>query len=303
MDSRPRLRPDQPTFASSTSTEPLPLPPDPDPTSEQPCTRLELHQVRYRGSSSATTFNVNKANVLMHAVRMHAPSPLLLRSLALTSCSLSRSPSRHRGTFYRSHHYLFYQHSGHRPHGQSFSDHITFVHADTFYSIFRHHSNEPNHSTFVAPALRTQPPFSTRRRFRLCTPRVVRLSLLMRPLPRLFLLHACAMRATPKSTVLPPVTRLTIDLVIFVGTGIYIHFFSAPCPAPLTYSPTATAASGSFAPQLKQRLHLRPNPRPRIKFRTLPASITAHSPLSLSFPISLSLSLSFPPATHQAWAG
>lgn len=63
-------------------------------------------------------------------------------------------------------------------------------------------------ASFVAPALRTQPPFSTRRRFRLCTPRVVRLSLLMRPPPRLFLLHACAMRATPKSTVLPPVTRL-----------------------------------------------------------------------------------------------
>ena len=40
------------------------------------------------------------------------------------------------------------------------------------------------------------------------------------------------------------------------------------------------------------RMHLRPNPRPRTQFRTLSASITARSPLSLSFPLFLSLPLS-----------
>ena len=60
----------------------------------------------------------------------------------------------------------------------------------------------------VVPALRTQHPSSTRRHFRLCTLRVVRQLLPMRPLPRPFFLHACATRATPKSMVLPPPTRL-----------------------------------------------------------------------------------------------
>jgi hypothetical protein len=219
--------------------------------------------------------------------RAHWCSPLV------QPCSPSRSPSSHHGTLHRSHHYLFYQHSGHRPHGQSFSDHITFVHADTFYSIFRHHSNEPNHSTFVVPALRTQPPFSTRQRFRLCTPPY----------------------ASPTSPVLPARMCDTCYTQIH-GTAPchspprhlrrhrHLHaLLLGPLPRATHVLSTTAAASGSFTPQLKQRLHLRPNPRPRIKFRTLPASITAHSPLSLSFPISLSLSLSFPPATHQAWAG
>ena len=49
-----------------------------------------------------------------------------------------------------------------------------------------------------------------------------------------------------------------------------------------------TADDAETAP-VTPRLHLRPNPRPRIRFRTLSASITARSPLSLSFPLSLSL--------------
>ena len=61
-------------------------------------------------------------------------------------------------------------------------------------------------ASFVAPVLRTQHLSSTRRPFHLCTLRVVHPSLPMRPLPRLFFLHACAMHVTPKSTVLPPVT-------------------------------------------------------------------------------------------------
>ncbi len=52
-----------------------------------------------------------------------------------------------------------------------------------------------------------------------------------------------------------------------------------------------TAGDAEAAP-VTPRLHLRPNPRPRIRFRTLSASITARSPLSLSFPLSLSLPLS-----------
>ena len=68
---------------------------------------------------------------------------------------------------------------------------------------------------------------------------------------------------------------------------------------------TPTASQGSSFPfpgiytadeievaPVKPRLHLRPNPRPRTQFRTLSASITARSPLSLSFPLSLSLPLS-----------
>ena len=51
---------------------------------------------------------------------------------------------------------------------------------------------------------------------------------------------------------------------------------------------TADDAESEVAP-VTPRLHLRPNPRPRIRFRTLSASITARSPLSLSFPLSLSL--------------
>jgi hypothetical protein len=52
-----------------------------------------------------------------------------------------------------------------------------------------------------------------------------------------------------------------------------------------------TADDAEVAP-VTPCLHLRPNPRPRIRFRTLSASITARSPLSLSFPLSLSLPLS-----------
>jgi hypothetical protein len=63
-------------------------------------------------------------------------------------------------------------------------------------------------ASFVAPALHTRHLSSTRRPFHLCILRVVHPSLLMRPLPRLFFLHACAMRVTPKSTALPRVTRL-----------------------------------------------------------------------------------------------
>jgi len=50
-----------------------------------------------------------------------------------------------------------------------------------------------------------------------------------------------------------------------------------------------TADDAEAAAPVTPRLHLRPNPRPRIRFRTLSASITARSPLSLSFPLSLSL--------------
>src|SRR6266436_3504715 len=49
---------------------------------------------------------------------------------------------------------------------------------------------------------------STRRRFPLCTLRVGRPLLLTHPQPRPFFLHACATRATPKSMVLLPPTRL-----------------------------------------------------------------------------------------------
>ena len=53
--------------------------------------------------------------------------------------------------------------------------------------------------------------------------------------------------------------------------------------------PTIRTFEDVEAVPVTPRLHLRPNPRPRIRFRTLSASITARSPLSLSFPLSLSL--------------
>jgi hypothetical protein len=53
--------------------------------------------------------------------------------------------------------------------------------------------------------------------------------------------------------------------------------------------PSIRTANDADAAPVTPRLHLRPNPRPRIRFRTLSASITARSPLSLSFPLSLSL--------------
>ena len=56
--------------------------------------------------------------------------------------------------------------------------------------------------------------------------------------------------------------------------------------------PGIETADDAEAAPVTSRLHLRPNPRPRIRFRTLSASITARSPLSLSFPLSLSLPLS-----------
>lgn len=56
--------------------------------------------------------------------------------------------------------------------------------------------------------------------------------------------------------------------------------------------PSIQTADDVKADTVTPRLHLRPNPRPRIRFRTLSASITARSPLSLSFPLSLSLPLS-----------
>lgn len=56
--------------------------------------------------------------------------------------------------------------------------------------------------------------------------------------------------------------------------------------------PSIRTADDVEAAPATPRLHLRPNPRPRIRFRTLSASITARSPLSLSFPLSLSLPLS-----------
>jgi len=62
--------------------------------------------------------------------------------------------------------------------------------------------------SFAVPALHTRHPSSTRRRFRLCILRVVHLSPPMPPRPRPFFLHAYAMRATPRFTVLPRATRL-----------------------------------------------------------------------------------------------
>ena len=56
--------------------------------------------------------------------------------------------------------------------------------------------------------------------------------------------------------------------------------------------PSIRTADDAEAVPVTPHLHLRPNPRPRIRFRTLSASITARSPLSLSFPLSLSLPLS-----------
>jgi hypothetical protein len=56
--------------------------------------------------------------------------------------------------------------------------------------------------------------------------------------------------------------------------------------------PTMRSVDETEATPVMPRLHLRPNPRPRTQFRTLSASITARSPLSLSFPLSLSLPLS-----------
>jgi hypothetical protein len=63
-------------------------------------------------------------------------------------------------------------------------------------------------ASFAVPAPSIQHPSSTRRRFPLCILRVVPPLLRTHPLPRLFSLHACATRATPKSTVLLPPTRL-----------------------------------------------------------------------------------------------
>ncbi len=56
--------------------------------------------------------------------------------------------------------------------------------------------------------------------------------------------------------------------------------------------PSIRSADETEGTPVTPRPHLRPNPRPRIRFRTLSASITARSPLSLSFPLSLSLPLS-----------
>ena len=64
--------------------------------------------------------------------------------------------------------------------------------------------------------------------------------------------------------------------------------------------PSIQTTDDAEAAPLTPRLHLRPNPRPRIRFRTLSASITARSPLSLSFPLSLSLPLS---ARHVSSSG
>ena len=63
-------------------------------------------------------------------------------------------------------------------------------------------------ASFAVPALHTQHPSLTRRCFPLCTLRVVPQLLHSHLLPRLFFLHACAMRAMLKSTVIPPPTRL-----------------------------------------------------------------------------------------------
>ena len=73
------------------------------------------------------------------------------------------------------------------------------------------------------------------------------------------------------------------------------HGFSFPFPGMRTVDETE-------APPVTPRLHLRPNPRPRTQFRTLSASITARSPLSLSFPLSLSLPLSARRASSPASA-
>ena len=71
----------------------------------------------------------------------------------------------------------------------------------SFYSIV-----ESVVASFVVRALRTRHPSSTRRRFRSCILRVVRPLLPTHLLPRLFFLHACATRVTPKYTVLLPPT-------------------------------------------------------------------------------------------------
>jgi hypothetical protein len=64
-------------------------------------------------------------------------------------------------------------------------------------------------------------------------------------------------------------------------------------PQGLTFPfPSIRTADDVEAAPVTPRLHLRPNPRPRLRFRTLSASITARSPLSLSFPLSLYLPLS-----------
>lgn len=63
-------------------------------------------------------------------------------------------------------------------------------------------------ASFAVPALQIQRPSLTRRCFPLCTLRVVPPLLRSHLLPRPFFLHACAMRATLKSMVLLPPTRL-----------------------------------------------------------------------------------------------
>lgn len=98
-------------------------------------------------------------------------------------------------------------------------------------------------ASFVVPALRTQRPSSTRRHFRLCTLRVVRPLLPMHPLPRPFFLHACATRATPKSMVLPPPTRLRPHL-----HHRYQH------PSPLLLGPLARVAHVLFHCHLRHRI-------------------------------------------------
>lgn len=81
---------------------------------------------------------------------------------------------------------------------------------------------------------------------------VVRLSLVMRPLPHLFFLQCPAhvrdaCYAQIRGTTLP--LAFAFILAFFISTGIHIHYFLGPCPAPLTYFPTATATAHRKPPR------------------------------------------------------
>lgn len=98
----------------------------------------------------------------------------------------------------------------------------------------------------AVPVLRIQHPFLTRRRFPLCTPRVAHPLLHTHLLPRLFFLHACAMRATPKSMVLLPPTRLRPQLPQ-LHRRCHLH--------PLLLDPLLRAAHGLSQHRHRRTLH------------------------------------------------
>jgi hypothetical protein len=138
----------------------------------------------------------------------------------------------------------------HEPDGQSFSDLITFAHADTsspFLGTTRRSRIIPR-LLFDATAL----PFVTPAWYAHRCLFVAYLTCSFCTRVRI-MCDMCHYAPRPNPRYYALLLTLTIDLFIFIGTSICVHFFSVPCPVALTYSPTATAtattASGSFAPR------------------------------------------------------